>query len=262
MKRRGRRGIGGTKVDYGPENLGVHSKFSFGKSQAYWGEFDPQTIEEVRSRPEVAYIEEDTVVKKQALVRDSAFPPDSARANSSVEITRESAMGTGKNITENIDSFCISLRFISRFRNHGICIGHCKHTLQSPHRNSLIFHQGVDVTHPDFDGRATWGTTTAPYATDEDVRTPINPLSIILSLTPSPVGWPRNPRRRHHRRKNTRRRKKRIHRRRQSPRRRRLRCHEQHHYGDPMGRQPSSGKESYHKHVARRTEITGDEHGC
>ncbi|TGZ79646.1 subtilisin-like protein [Ascodesmis nigricans] len=135
MKRRGRRGIGGTKVDYGPENLGVHSKFSFGKSQAYWGEFDPQTIEEVRSRPEVAYIEEDTVVKKQALRLQGNPPWGLARISQKTLIASaylyDSSAGSGT--------------------------------------TAFVLDTGVDVTHPDFDGRATWGTTTAPYATDEDL---------------------------------------------------------------------------------------------
>lgn len=64
VKRRGRGGRGGRRWS------GLRASFRFGRWKGYAGDFDEETIKEIETRPEVAYVEPDTVVKIQDVVSE------------------------------------------------------------------------------------------------------------------------------------------------------------------------------------------------
>ncbi|KAF8420583.1 peptidase S8/S53 domain-containing protein [Terfezia claveryi] len=61
------------RVEATAESTFTHT-FNLGKLKGYTGSFDDATIEEIASRPEVAYVEADKIVTTQALVTQSNVP--------------------------------------------------------------------------------------------------------------------------------------------------------------------------------------------
>lgn len=53
---------------------GLRRRYRLGKLKGYTGEFDSQTVEEIKARPEVAFVEEDTVITTQSLVIKHTSP--------------------------------------------------------------------------------------------------------------------------------------------------------------------------------------------
>lgn len=81
VKRRGRGGRGGRRWS------GLRTSFRFGRWKGYAGDFDEDTIKEIEARPEVAYVELDTVVRIQEVVSKCARDAHQRHAARAVGLT-------------------------------------------------------------------------------------------------------------------------------------------------------------------------------
>ncbi|KAI1912735.1 subtilisin-like serine protease [Ophidiomyces ophidiicola] len=106
---------------------GMRFTYKFdGALKAYAGSFDKETIQEIAKRPNVAYIERDQVVTASAVV---------TQRNAPWGLGRVSNRRPGVSDYRYDDS-----------AGQGV--------------TAYIVDTGIDVNHPDFRGRATWGTNT------------------------------------------------------------------------------------------------------
>ncbi|EOA87849.1 uncharacterized protein SETTUDRAFT_39300 [Exserohilum turcica Et28A] len=109
--------------DDGSDGSPVEHEYAFGDFKAYSGSFDEATVQELKSLPEVLTIEQDFIMRTNAIVTQSSPPWDlasiSSRTPGATSYVYDDSAGKG--------TF------------------------------SYVIDTGVRITHNDFEGRAIWG---------------------------------------------------------------------------------------------------------
>lgn len=116
---------------------GLKHTYNMGKLKGYSGTFDQQTIEEIKKRSDVAYVEQDRVVELDAIVTQSNAPSwglgrISSKTRGSANYYYDSTAGSGV--------------------------------------TAYVIDTGVLISHNEFGGRATWGYNAVSGSSNTDAN--------------------------------------------------------------------------------------------